>query len=104
MMADKLTVGLNAMKLAVTEWGEAAKNLKAGVETTSKLEITATQAGTFAEALAKYQPAPGYFRDRLNEGVTVFEDIAKVLKYARDTYEAEDLASKGKLGKLEGEI
>ncbi|MCP2278683.1 Excreted virulence factor EspC, type VII ESX diderm [Nocardia amikacinitolerans] len=103
-MADKLTLNLQAMKLAAASWGKAADDLRAGVETTKKLEITASEAGTFADALSKYQPAPGYFRDRLNEGVTVFEDIGKVLKFAADTYEAEDLASKGKLRKLEGEI
>ncbi|MFX0575459.1 type VII secretion target [Nocardia nepalensis] len=103
-MADKLTLNLRAMKLAATSWGEAADDLRAGVETTKKLEITASEAGTFAEALSKYQPAPGYFRDRLNEGVIVFEDIGKVLKSAADTYEAEDLENKGKLAKLEGEI
>ncbi|MFI6166943.1 type VII secretion target [Nocardia sp. NPDC051052] len=103
-MADKLEIALNAMRLAVAGWNDAAEKLRTGVATTSKLEITGSQAGTFAEALAKYQPAPSYFRDRLNEGVAVFEDIAKVLKYARDTYEAEDAAGKGKLVKLEGEI
>ncbi|MCP2298405.1 Excreted virulence factor EspC, type VII ESX diderm [Nocardia amikacinitolerans] len=103
-MADKLTLNLQAMKLAAASWGKAADDLRAGVETTKKLEITASEAGTFADALSKYQPAPGYFRDRLNEGVTVFEDIGKVLKFAADTYEAEDLASKGKLRNLEGEI
>ncbi|MGV9723928.1 hypothetical protein [Nocardia beijingensis] len=103
-MADKLTLSLDAMKLAVTKWNEAADDLEAGIRTTQQLEITATEAGTFAEALAKYQPAPGYFRDRLAEGVTVFRDVASVLKYVHDTYEAEDLTNKGRLVKLEGDI
>lgn len=103
-MADKLTIGLQVMRSAVTEWGEGAKHLKAAADTTAKLEITASQSGTFADAVKKYQPAPGYFRDRLNEGAAVFEDIAAALKYACDAYEYEDLNSKGKLGKLEEEI
>ncbi|MFI6217641.1 hypothetical protein ACIBCD_37025 [Nocardia brasiliensis] len=103
-MADKLTLNLQAMRLAAASWGEAARNLEAGVETTKRLEITASEAGTFAEALTKYQPAPSYFRDRLDEGITVFQDIGKVLKSAADTFEAEDLTSKGKLMKLEGDI
>ncbi|MEV0360310.1 hypothetical protein AB0H71_30070 [Nocardia sp. NPDC050697] len=103
-MSDKLTVSLAAMRLAVRSWQEAAVVLGEGAALTSKLEITATQAGTFAEALDKYSPAPGYFRDRLNEGVTVFGDIAAVLNSACNAYESEERASTGRLTKLENEI
>ncbi|GEM29748.1 hypothetical protein NN3_07550 [Nocardia neocaledoniensis NBRC 108232] len=103
-MSDLLAVALDSMRIAAAKWSEGATNLKAGVATTWKLEIASTEAGTFAEALAKYQPAPAYFRDRLSEGVVVFQDIATVLTEARTTYEAEDLTNKGKLVRLEGEM
>ncbi|MFC3964662.1 hypothetical protein [Nocardia jiangsuensis] len=103
-MTDEVGVSIAAMRLAVRSWQEAAVSVGEGVGTTSKLEIAATHAGTFAEALGKYQPAPGYFRDRLSEGVTVLEDIAEVLNAACNAHEAEERASTGQLTKLESEI
>lgn len=62
------------------------------------------EAGAFGLALAKYKPAPEYFSARLSEGRDVFLDIATVLKQAHDTYQAEDLATKNALLRLEGEL
>ncbi|MFC8530849.1 hypothetical protein [Nocardia sp. NPDC057227] len=103
-MTDEVGLSIAAMRLAVQSWQEAAASVGEGAAATSKLEITATQAGTFAEALGKYQPAPGYFGDRLREGVTVLGDIAEVLNAACNAYEAEERASAARLTKLENEI
>ncbi|WP_067654713.1 hypothetical protein [Nocardia harenae] len=99
-MTDKLAVSLNAMKLAVGRWGDAADNLTVGRDRTSKVEL-GTSGKTFGAALTQYAPAAAYVRDRLSEGVTVFEDIASVLKSAHDQYETEELNSRNKLRPLE---
>ncbi|MFC8528677.1 hypothetical protein [Nocardia sp. NPDC057227] len=101
-MTDEVGISLNKMRSAVTEWNEAAADLQSGVDMASKLEITEGGAGTFAAALAQYQPTPGYFRDRLQEGVTVLRDIATVLAYACDQYEAEELASQATFQRQQG--
>ncbi|MFR9751101.1 hypothetical protein ACL02S_08700 [Nocardia sp. 004] len=103
-MSDKLELSLNAMKHAVMKWREAADHLATGRDRTPNLEIAANQAGTFGRALAEYEPAPGYFWDRLQEGVVVLNDIATVLEYAHNQYLAEELERQTQFTQLEGEL
>ncbi|MFI1461780.1 hypothetical protein [Nocardia carnea] len=100
----ELRASLTAMNAAATHWGLAADHLTAASRQTSKLHIPVREAGTFTESLKTYLEVPDYFRDRFNEGATVFDDIATALNNARRQYEATDAANQGKLHQLEGEI
>ncbi|WP_433196285.1 hypothetical protein ACQP1G_43835 [Nocardia sp. CA-107356] len=103
-MSDKLVVSLNLMQHAVNKWKEAAEHLSHAAARTFNVDITEVQAGAFGLTMDKYRPAPGYFLDRMLEGQTVFSDIAQVLQYAHDTYEAEDQAGKHALDGKAGEL
>ncbi|MEV6276702.1 hypothetical protein [Nocardia sp. NPDC051832] len=101
---SELRVALTAMNTAATHWQLAADHLQQGSALTPSLEIAPTEAGTFNKALEKYKTVPGYFRDRLNEGVTVYNDISTALNYARRAYEDQDIVNQGKLRQLEGQV
>ncbi|WP_054811859.1 hypothetical protein [Nocardia arizonensis] len=103
-MSDKVAVSLDLMQHAVTKWDQAAAHFDRAAATAFGLTISENEAGTFALALNKYKPAPGYFVDRLREGRTVFTDIARALQYAHDTYQAEDEAGAHVIRNQEGEI
>lgn len=104
MTSDKVSVSLNLMLHAVAKWNEAADHLNSAAARTLTVGITDMKAGTFALALDKYKPAPGYFLDRMLEGRTVFNDIAAVLKQAHDTYEGEDQAGAHAINSKAGEL
>ena len=100
----ELWASLTAMNAAATHWDLAADHLTAASRQTSKLEIPVREGGTVTESLNTYLQVPSYFRDRFNEGATVFDDITTALNQARRQYEATDAANQGKLHQLEGEI
>lgn len=103
-MSDELEIALGKMLHAANRCDEAAGNLGNAANKTPGVEISSENAGTFAMTLEKYASVPGYVRDRVNEGVTVMQDIATVLRQSHDTYKAEDEANARALGNQGAEL
>lgn len=103
-MSDELEIALSMMLHAANKCDEAAGHLGSAASKTSGVEISSENAGTFSMTLEKYASVPTYVRDRVNEGVTVMQDIATVLRQAHDTYKAEDEANALTLGNQGAEL
>ncbi|MEU4648030.1 hypothetical protein [Nocardia fluminea] len=113
-MSDQLRHSAQSMVHAVKMWRAAAADLQTGSAMVEKLELSpksnvpvqpgVTTGGPFDEALSKYKPAPAYFRDRLNEGVVVFNEIANALEEALRQYAESDDTFAAEVRRLTGQI
>ncbi|MDO3648842.1 type VII secretion target [Nocardia mangyaensis] len=91
-MTDDFKAATDRMRGAAAAWEIAAWWLSDASNNTASVTMTGTEAGVFAPSLMKYQPAPGYVKDRLAEGAKACQDIADTLKHAASTYDQEDAA------------
>lgn len=103
-MSDELLVALNAMTGVVQTLNEVAEKLRSAGKRTESLEISKDTAGMFSTAIDKYTTVPAYVRDRMAEGAVVMDDIADVLRHARDTYAAENANFAQQIDRQTGEL
>ncbi|WP_328406252.1 type VII secretion target [Nocardia sp. NBC_00403] len=87
---DAISVAVAQVRSAATNWDEAAAALEEARKATEKAKFEKLEAGVFALAYDKYKDAPDFVRDRMVEGIAVFNEIAQTLRQVADTYEAED--------------
>ncbi|WP_280342068.1 type VII secretion target [Nocardia abscessus] len=87
---DAVSVAVDQVRSAATNWDEAAAALEEARKLTEKAKFERLEAGVFALAYDKYKSAPDFVHDRMKEGIEVFNDIAQTLRQVADTYQAED--------------
>ncbi len=91
-MTEDFKAATDRMRGAAAAWELAANWLVDAQSGTANVTMTSTQAGVFAPSLSKYQPAPGYVKDRLTEAYKACQNIADILNKAASTYDQEDAA------------
>lgn len=88
--ADQITVAVDRMRAVAGHWEAAATLLETAKGQTDSVKLYPATVGPFVKSLEKYEPAPGYVRERLAEGVQALREIATTLRKCADVYQAED--------------
>ncbi|MFR9752657.1 hypothetical protein ACL02S_16695 [Nocardia sp. 004] len=88
--SDQIHAALAQLRATANFWEQAADFLDTACKLTEEVKFTRLEAGIFAPAFDKYEPAPGYVGDRAREGVNACREIADTLRHVANVYEEED--------------
>lgn len=90
--SGQIVAALDQMRVAATDWGDAANFLDEAARLARDVELTRLEAGVFQLAYDKYAPSPGYAGARANEGAAACREVSSTLHTVANTYEEEDRA------------
>lgn len=78
------------MRIAAGNWSSGSDRLDSAATATEAMDKTRLEMGLFQVTWSEYEGAVQYIRDRLREGSTEFDNVARALHMCADAYDTTD--------------